>query len=185
MGRKSAIEKLPEQIKSRIEKHMRENRLTLDEIILDLQQQFPDAANPSRSSLGRYRQSYDEMASRLRSTQDMARMMVTEFGEDVDDRAGALLAQAVTTLTTHAALMANDPASEAITVKEVGELARAARAVLQARQMSVKEREFIAQAARDKMLREQEQRLVEVRGVDGMSEELEGRIRDILLGKKS
>lgn len=162
MARKSSIEKLPKPIRDRIERHLRENRLTLDEFIHDLQQQFPDAALPSRSALGRYRQSFEEMAARTRSTQEMARMMVTEFGEDVDDRAGALLAQAVTTLATHAALEANEPGAEQLTVKEVGELARAARAVLQARQMSVQERLRIEQAARDKLLREQKEKLEEL-----------------------
>ncbi|MBN0350651.1 phage protein Gp27 family protein, partial [Pseudomonas aeruginosa] len=39
------------------------------------------------------------------------------------------------------------------------------------------------QRGREKQLQEQEQRLEEMRGSDGMSEQLEQRIRDILLGK--
>lgn len=183
MPRKSTIRMLPTEQRTYIEQLLREDRLTLDGIIAALQTKFPAGDMPSRSSLGRYRQAFDEMASRMRDNQEMARMLVSEFGEDVNDKAGSLLAQAVTTLATAAALDANDPAAKKLSVKEVGELARAARAVLQARTMSIKERETVEQAGRKKLLAEQEQRLEEVRGVDGMSEQLESRIREILMGK--
>lgn len=183
MARKSAIKTLPDEQRGFIEKLLRDDRHTLDEMLSLIRDKFPEGDAPSRSSLGRYKQGFDEMASRMRSSQEMARMLVSEFGEDVDDKAGALLAQAVTTLATHAALDANDPEAKQLSVKEVGELARAARAVMQARTMSIKERQAIEQAARVKLLAEQQERLEEVRGVDGMSEQLEGRIREILMGK--
>ncbi|MBI8730811.1 small terminase subunit, partial [Pseudomonas aeruginosa] len=44
-------------------------------------------------------------------------------------------------------------------------------------------RRQIEREAREKLLQEQEQRLEEQRGSDGMSEQLENRIRGILLGK--
>lgn len=183
MGRKSSIKKLPDDQRAYIEKLLRADRYTLDEIKALLEETFPAQAKPSRSSLGRYKQSFTEMAGRMRDIQEASRVLVAEFGEDVDDRAGALMAQAVTTLVTHAALDANDPEAEKLSVKEAAELARAARAVMQTRTMSIKERQAIEQAARDKLLREQEQRLEEVRGSDGMSEQLEHRIRGILMGK--
>lgn len=183
MPRKSTIKILPDDQRQFIERLMRDDRHTLDEMLVLIREKFPEHGAPSRSSLGRYKQSFEEMAGRMRSNQEMARMLVSEFGEDVDDKAGALLAQAVTTLATHAALDANDPDAKKLSAKEVGELARAARAVLQARTMSVKERQAIEASARAKLLREQETRLEEVRGTDGMSEQLEGRIRRILLGK--
>lgn len=180
MARKSAIKKLPDDQRSYIEKLLREDRCTLDEMLDAIRRQFPTATTPSRSSLGRYKQSFEEMAGRMRDIQAASRVLVEEFGEDVDDRVGALLTQAVTTLATNVALESQDTE---VSIKEVGEMARAARAVMQARTMSMKERQAIEQAARDRLLREQEQRLEEVRGADGMSEQLEARIRGILLGK--
>ena len=59
----------------------------------------------------------------------------------------------------------------------------AAKDVLQARKASMEERRQIEREAREKLLQEQEQRLEEQRGSDGMSEQLENRIRGILLGK--
>lgn len=182
MSRKSAIKKLPDDQRAFIEKLLRDDRCTLDEMLDAIRLQFPAATAPSRSSLGRYKQSFEEMSGRMREIQAASRVLVEEFGEDVDDRVGALLTQAVTTLATNVALESNSEEAK-ISIKEVGEMARAARAVMQARTMSMKERQAIEQAGRDKLLREQEQRLEEVRGADGMSEQLEERIRRILLGK--
>lgn len=100
MPRKSTIKILPDDQRQFIERLMRDDRHTLDEMLVLIREKFPEHGAPSRSSLGRYKQSFEEMAGRMRSNQEMARMLVSEFGEDVDDKAGALLAQAVTTLAT-------------------------------------------------------------------------------------
>ena len=63
-------------------------------------------------------------------------------------------------------------------------LARAAKDVLHARKASMEERRQIAKEARDKLLQEQQERLEEMRGSDGMSEQLENRIKGILLGRE-
>lgn len=181
MGRKSSITRLPQDVKAYIERQLREDRLTLDELLDDLRQKFPSAEAPSRSSLGRYRASFEELAGRMREIEAGAAVLVGELGEGVGDKAGALLTQAVTTLAANAALRAHE--SDNISVKEVGELARAARAAMQARTMSLKERQEIEAMARKRLLEEQEEKLQELRGSDGMSEQMEDRIRRVLLGK--
>lgn len=181
MARKSSIDKLPQVVRSHIERRLRENRLTLDELIVDLQEHFPDADRPSRSAIGRYKMTFDEMAKRLREQQAMASLLVEELGENPDDRAGALMVQSITTLTTHAAMGAQ--MDEDVTIDDVRKLARAAKDVLAARKVSREERRAIEREAREALIAEQEQRLEELRGSDGMSEQLEDRIRGILLGK--
>ena len=47
MGRKSTIDKLPVEVKSHLQKRLRENRLTLDELIADLREQFPQHQDKS------------------------------------------------------------------------------------------------------------------------------------------
>ncbi|MEO6917575.1 MAG: phage protein Gp27 family protein [Collimonas sp.] len=157
MGGKSNITRLEPEVRKYLEKLLRENRLTLDEMVSDVRAKFPDQDAPSRSSLHRYRSGFDEMVCRMREIETAAGALVDELGDGVGDKAGALLAQAVTTLATNAALNAHD--DDKITIKEVGELARAARAAMQARTMSIKERETIEGAARAKLLREQEAKL--------------------------
>jgi len=181
MGRKSSIEKLQPAVRSFIERSLRENRLTLDELIEQLQERFPGERKPSRSAIGRYSQGFTEMTKRLREQQAMASALVEELGENPDDKAGALMVQSITTLTNHVSMAVQDDPN--VTVDDVRKLARAAKDVLQARKVSREERRAIEKEAREKLLQEQEQRLEEMRGSDGMSEQLENRIRGILLGK--
>lgn len=162
MARKSAVTKLPPDQRSYLEKLMRDDAHTLSEIFELAREKFPESTPPSRSALGRYKQSFDEIVRRQRGIQEASRALVAELGEDVDDRAGALLAQAVTTLACNTAMDLNDPDAEKVSVKEVSELARAARAVMQARVMSMKERQEIEKGARDKLIRDQKEKLEEL-----------------------
>jgi len=178
MGRKSSIDTLSDEQRIHIEKRLRENRLTLDELILDLQEKFPNEENPKRSALGRRKKSLEELMKRMREQDAMARSVVAELGENPDEKAGGLLVQLVTTIATTAAANANE--EDEIDTKDVGRLARAAKDIMHTRRLSRDERIQV----RKELLKEQEQRLEEMRGTDGMSEQLEARIRGILLGKQ-
>ena len=166
MGRKSSVARLEPAARKYLEKLLREDRHTLDELLAALRAKFP-AADVSRSGLHRYRASLEEMMGRMREIDTAATALVSELGEGMGDKAGALLAQAVTTLATNAALNAH---GEDVSIKEVAELARAARAAMQARTMSLKEREAVEEAARRKLLAEQEANLQEVAKAQGMDE---------------
>lgn len=165
MGRKSAVSRLDPAAREYLEKLLREDRHTLDELLEALQEKFPKA-DVSRSGIHRYRAGFDEMLGRTREIQSAAGALVDELGDGVGDKAGALLAQAVTTLATHAALNAHQ--KDEISIKEVTDLARAARAAMQARTMSLKEREAIEAHARRKLLEEQEANLQDVAKAQGM-----------------
>lgn len=167
MGRQSSIKRLPTNVRQHIERRLREGRFTLDELIEDLRAKFPAAEAPSRSALGRYKISFDEMAGRMREIEVGAAALVDELGEGVGDRAGALLAQAVTTLAANAALTAHS-ADKDMSIKEVALLARAAKAAMEARTMSLRERSAVEKAARERQLREQEANLKEVARAQGM-----------------
>lgn len=147
MPQPNSIKRMPPEQRRFIEKLLRSERYTLDEIRDQVFTQFPAARVPSRSALGRYSQQVSELAGRMRDIQAAGTALVAELGEDPNDRGGQLLVQAVTTLATHAALKATDQDAQ-VSIKEVGELARGARAVLQARKMSLAERQEIARVAR-------------------------------------
>lgn len=165
MGRKSAVSRLEPAARQHLEKLMREGRHTLDELLKALQEKFPQA-EVSRSGIHRHRIGFDEMMVRSREIDSAANALVDELGDGVGGKAGALLAQAVTTLATSAALNAHEKGG--LSIKEVSELARAARAAMQARTMSLKEREAIEAHARRKLLEEQEANLQEVAKAQGM-----------------
>ena len=181
MGRKSTVDKLQPEVRSHIEKRLRENRLTLDELINDLQDKFPSTEHPSRSALGRYRQNFDTMMEQVRQQEQMARIMVEELGENPDDKAGALLVQSVTTLANR--VLFESQGDEDLDIEDVRKLARAAKDIMHTRKLSLEQRREVERLAREKLIAEQETKLEELRGTDGMSEQLEDRIRNVLLGK--
>ncbi len=183
MGRKSTIHKLPTDVRAHIERRLREDQLTLDGLLDDIRQHFPDAdETPSRSALGRYKQSFGEMVGRMREQDQMARLLVSELGENPDERAGALMVQAVTTLTSHATFAAlEQPETDIDTVRH---LARAAKDVLQARKESLQERQQIERAARERLLQEQEANLEKVATAQGLSEDQVQFWREKFLGIK-
>ncbi len=182
MGRKSAISRLAPGVRKHIEKLLREDRLTLDELISELQEKWPALHQagelPSRSGLHRYQAGFAEMTGRMREIQIAASAMVDELGEGVGDKAGALLAQAVTTLATNAALNAHE--RDDVSIKEVTDLARAARAAMQARTMSLREREAIEDAARRKLMEEQKAKLDAMGSKGGVTAETKAAIREAL-----
>lgn len=167
MGKKSTVTRMDPEARRYLERLLREDRHTLDELKAALETKFPSAV-VSRTSLHRYRAGFAEMTGRMRDIETAANALVDELGEGVGDKAGALLAQAVTTLATNAALNAHE--NDKITVKEIAELARAARAAMQARTMSLKERQAIESLARQKLLAEQESNLQEVAKAQGMDD---------------
>jgi uncharacterized protein YerC len=176
MPRANSIKKLPEEQRRFIEKLLRSERYTLDEILDQVRTRFPAGSAPSRSALGRYSQQVDELARRMRDIQAASSVLVSELGEDPHDKAGQMLVEAVTTLATRASLDALGQDKE-ISVKQVGELARGARAVLQARKMSLAERQEIARIAREQAAEEAASEARE----GGVSEATIARIRDRVL----
>lgn len=178
MGRKSSIDRLEPAVRTHIEKRLRERRLTLDELIEDLHQHFPSEDKPSRSAIGRYKVSFDEMSRRLREQQAMASLLVEELGENPDDKAGALMVQSITTLTTHAALGAQ--IDEETTVDDVRKLARAAKDVLAARKVNREERKQIEREARERLLEEQKAKLDSLQNKGGVTDETRRAIREVL-----
>ena len=162
MARRSKAKLVHPEIRALYERMFREDRHTLDEI-QDAGRELadrlgvPPSTLPSRSGLHRYSQPLLELTERMRAQDSAARAIVSELGENPDDRAGALLVQAVTTAMTDVALRANESAETSI--DDVRKLARAAKDTIAARGASLKERQAIESAARERVLREQREKL--------------------------
>lgn len=179
MARKSTIARLPADQRAYIEQLLREDRHTLTEMISALRSKFPDT-DVSRSSLHRYGAGFAEMTARMREIDRAANALVGELGEGVGEKAGALLAQAVTTLATNAALRAQN--DNEITIDEVRKMAQAAKHALDTRRVSLAEREQIEEAARKRLLREQQTRLSDTVKANGLSQEFADTLRKQVLG---
>jgi hypothetical protein len=182
MAGKSSISRLPPMVKAYIQKLLREDRMTLDDMLADIQARFPNEKTPSRSALSRFKVGFEELTDKVRQQREMAEAFVGAFGEDASDKTGVLLVEAISTLTYQAAMGAHE--KDAVTIAEVSALARAAKATMEARTLSVKERQTIEKAARDRLLQEQAAELDKAVQAKGMTEDQAMYWRQTFLGVK-
>ena len=72
MGRKSSIDRLEPEIKAYIQAMLATGSMTLDEMIADLQERYPVAAQagnlPSRSAVGRYGRKLERRLTAIRAS---------------------------------------------------------------------------------------------------------------------
>lgn len=179
MGRKSTIDQRSESFRKHVFRCLRENRLTLDELRAELEAEFPEEPTPSRSALGRHRASVEEMIAHEREMAAAAEALVGELGEDFDAKSGALLAQAVTTLTSRYA-MGKLQSDADMDIADVLDLARAAKTAQEARSLNLKERREVERMAREKLLEEQKAKLDAMGNKGGVTEDTKRAIREAL-----
>ncbi|MCO5354229.1 phage protein Gp27 family protein [Acidovorax kalamii] len=177
MGRKSSVSRLEPEARKLLEKLLREDRHTLDELLAAMREQFPDA-EVSRSGIHRYRAGYEELVKGMREQQAIASLVVSELGENPDDKAGALLVQTITTLTNQVALTAAGEGE--VDVETVRKLARAAKDVIAARRVDRQERLAIRQEAREELLAEQRAKLEAMPIKGGVTADTKAKIREAL-----
>ena len=177
MGRKSTIKRLEPVARKPLEKLLREDRHTLDELLVAMREKFPNA-EVSRSAIHRHRQGYEELVKGMREQQAIASLVVSELGENPDDKAGALLVQTITTLTNQVALTAAGEGE--VDVETVRKLARAAKDVIAARRVDRQERLAIRQEAREELLAEQRAKLEAMPIKGGVTADTKAKIREAL-----
>lgn len=180
MAGKSSIQRLPPVVKAYIQKLLREDRMTLDDMLADIRSRFPNEKAPSRSALGRFKLGFEELTEKARQQREMAEAFVGALGEDASDKTGVLLVEAVSTLAYQAALGAHE--KDEVTIKEVTDLARAAKATMEARTLSVKERQAIEKAAQERLVREQQSKLDDLGKTGALTPETLQRIRQEVYG---
>ena len=169
MAGKSSINRLSPVVKAYIQKLLRDDCMSLNDMLADIQALFPNEKAPSRSALGRLKLGFDLLTEKARQHREQAEAFVGAFGEDTSDKTGALLVEAISTLAYQAAMGAHE--KDDVTTKEVADLARAAKNTMQARTLSMKERLAAEQAGRDRLLREQSAELDSAVKAKGMTEE--------------
>lgn len=180
MAGKSSINRLPPMVKAYIQKLLRKDCMTLDEMLADIQSRFPNEKAPSRSALGRFKLGFDLLTEKARQHREQAEAFVGAFGEDSSDKTGALLVEAISTLAYQAAVGAHE--KDDVTTKEVADLARAAKNTMQARTLSIKERQAIEKAAQERLVREQQGKLDELGKSGALSADTLQRIRQEVYG---
>lgn len=182
MGRKSSIDRLDPEIKAYIQAMLASGSMTLDELIADLQGRFPAAAMagdlPSRSAVGRYGQKLERRLSAIRASTEAAKLIQAHAGDDKDARSEALTAMVQTELFEAILMLqeADEQGEDGEKIdheKRVEVLSKAAKNIATLTRSSINLKEFqakVEEAARRKLLAEQEANLQEVAKAQGMDE---------------
>ena len=179
-GRRSKIKCLPTEQRAFVEQLLREDTRTLDELRAAIAERFPGAELPSRSSIHRYQGHFEEMVAQMREMETLSNAVVGELGEGIGEKAGALLAQAITTLATNAALKAQG--NDEITIDEIRKLARAAKDAIDTRRVSLAERQQLEQAAQTRLVKEQKKTLDTLGKTGAISPQALATIREQIYG---
>jgi len=180
MGRKSSIDRLNPEIKAYLLAMIATGSMTLNELIIDLQERFPAAAAagglPSRSAVGRYGQKLERRLAAIRASTEAAKLIQAHAGDDKDARSEALTAMVQTELF-EAILELQEADAEgeeaADPGKRVALLSKAAKNIATLTRSSINLKEFqakVEEATRKKLLAEQEANLQEVAKAQGMDE---------------
>ncbi|KEQ19180.1 DUF3486 family protein [Endozoicomonas numazuensis] len=180
-NRKSRIKLLPKKIKEELDRLIREGRMTQTQI-LDEVNQLCEAhgENPiSQSGMSRYSKEMDEMGQQIRELREVSSVWVAKLGEAPTSDVGKMLLESVRTLAADVIMEMRKDRGK-IEPKALNQLALVMQRVEQAAMASHKRETEIR-----KVFAEEAANTVtdELRGSDGMSEQLENRIREILLGK--
>lgn len=181
MGRKSTISRLPVEIRSEIDRLIREGALTIDEICDEIRGLGVDIP---RSTLGDYKQKMEGQLRRYREAQEVAGRWVAELGAQKDSQLGQLLAELLKTVAFQTLVDVGE-GEEGAKPMDVMLLAKALKDVAGAQKLDHEHRERL----RDLWLQEQTARVTAAADVvakearrKGLSEEDAARLREHVLG---
>ncbi|KAB7624335.1 phage protein Gp27 family protein [Alkalilimnicola sp. S0819] len=95
MARRSSIEKLDPRIREAVDRLIREDRATIDQVVEAIDKLGGEA---SRSAVGRYVKNAREQMERYRQAQQMAKVWVGKLEEDPEGDVGRLLSEMLRTV---------------------------------------------------------------------------------------
>jgi hypothetical protein len=136
MPRKSSIDRLPAPAKAAIQKLLKNNQHTLEQIVELIRKEFGEA--PSRSALGRYKKNFDEIAKDLRESREIAEVWAQKLGSTPDSDVGKVVLEVLKTLSYRvSADMMAAGSEERPQPKELAQLAKAMQYIEDAGRLSL------------------------------------------------
>lgn len=183
-GRRSKVDLLPSEIKEQLNAMLRDGRLEQKEVLEIVNQKIDKAGlkkedKLSRSGLNRYAARMEQIGSRIREMREISEVWVSKLGNEPTSDVGKLLQEAVRTLASETSFSLME-SGEPVEPKALNQLAMVAQRIEAAAMTSHKREKEIRMAYAAEVA---DTLSDELRGQDGMSEQLEDRIRGILLGK--
>lgn len=156
MAGRSTLERLPKALRKEVDRMVRDGA-TIDEITDALQEQYASDA-PSRSAVGRYTQRVRAAAAKLRESRELARVWVQEIGEQPDGDVGRLMVQLLQGLVSEE-LMRRSEAPGETKLDDLKALAQTIRATAESGRLATQQADLIERRAREKLEREQQDKL--------------------------
>lgn len=189
MPRRSSIDQLPKAVRDWLDKALVEGNFSdyraLEEALSDKGFQI------SKSVIHRYGQKIERRFAAIKASTEAARLLTEGAADDQDARSEAVIALVQTELFESIVNLQEATDEDIEPVDRINLLSSAAKNIATLARASVNQKRFrlaeqarIEQEAREALLAEQEEKLQEMRGSDGMSEQMESRIRRILLGRE-
>lgn len=189
MARRSSIDGLPEEVRRWLQRALTESNFggykALEEMLRE------QGYLISKSAIHRYGQQLERRMAAIKASTEAARMLTEGAADDQDARSEAVIALVQTELFESIVNLQEAGDEELDPADRIGLLSKAAKNIATLARASVNQKKFrleeqarIEREARERLLAEQEEKLQELRGSDGMSEQMESRIRRILLGKE-
>lgn len=186
MPARSAVEKLPPEVRETVEVWLKEflaGRFTLDEVMMRLDAQWvmlaPDEPMPSRSSLHRHAEKFKAVADRLKRAQELTQMFADAAGPQVADGQGLkIMISAVQSLIYD--LLAKLGDDETLDPRAIHDLAKAANHMASAQKLDADRALKIEQEVRKKVAEEVKE---ELKGAPrGISDEVAEAVYKRILG---
>jgi hypothetical protein len=178
MGRKSSIERLPLPVKKAIDDALKTGRFTIDEIVASVRQQFGTEIAPKRSTLGRYKQSFEEVGTKMREAREVAGVWAERLGSEPQGDIGKVVMELLRTMAFDATLTMSE-AVEGVNTKELNALALAMQRLESAGKRNLEREKAIRQAAMEEAARRVDE-VVKDKSV-GLSDDAAQEIKNRLL----
>jgi len=188
MGRKTCVDGLPQEVRAWLDSSLVQGNFTGYQALEEVLREKGYAI--SKSAIHRYGQKVERRFAAIKASTEAARLLTEGAADDQDARSEAVIALVQTELFESIINLQEAGDEDLDPADRIGLLSSAAKNIATLARASVNQKRFrleeqarIEREARDKLIAEQEEKLQELRGADGMSEQMEARIRRILLGK--
>lgn len=184
MGRKSSIKTLPKQILAEVDRLLRDEHATIDEVVEHLKEMgFPR----KRSAVGLYRQNIAKVGERMRRTQEITEALVKEMGPSaVEGKTGRLLVQILQSIVFEWLMAKTEDEAAAADLKsgDLFFLAKALKEMASAQKIDV-ERELKIREEAERKTKDAAVKAVEATAREkGLTKETAEAIRASILGVK-
>lgn len=184
-GRASKVDLLPENVRKTLHEMLRDKAIPQAKILEEINTLIDDAGlsedmRLSRSGLNRYATSVEQVGQNLRQMREMTQALTSQLGDKpMGETTKLILEMARSQLFKALMRQIENPAAEVDIDMLKNAMLAAQRLESTAMSSHKREKEIRAAFAEEAANAVSE----ELRGQDGMSEELEQRIRNVLLGK--